>query len=730
MGRWSATHRKTAIIGWFTFVVVSVMLGGAIGIQTIDDKDRYTGDSARAEQVMREHGLELPAGEVVLIESAKLEASDPQFRRAVNDVQKRLDGVPAVKNLRTPADAPGLVAQDGHAALVQFDITGPAEDAVDKVEPMLAATTAAQKANPQVQIAQTGDASVVDAIQQNFADDLAKSRNLTVGVTAIVLLIAFGAIVAAGIPVLLAITAVMATIGLVAIPSQLLPVDEAGAEVILLVGMAVGVDYSLFYLRRQREERARGLDTTAAIEAAAATSGRAVLISGLTVIVAMSGMFLTGNLVFKSFGIGTIMVVAVAMIGSLTVLPAMLAALGDKVEKGRLPLHRLVPRRRRERSGNDPQQPRFWGPVVDAVLRRPGVYAVAATALLVTLAAPALSMQTRDSGISDFPEKLAPVAAFERLQASFPSQNETAQVVVRAADVRAPEVRGAIKQFNAAVAQAPGLHAPQAVRYSSDGRVAEIMVPLDGSDNQAVAQRGVEQLRETVIPSTLSGVPGVEAHVTGYAASSKDFNDQMSRNAPYVFAFVLSLAFMLMLISFHSIVIALKAIVLNLLSVAAAYGVLVVTFQRGWGESLLGFESNGAIASWLPLFLFVILFGLSMDYHVFILSRIREAYDRGLSTDDAIANGIKSTAGVVTSAAVVMVGVFLVFATLSSLEIKQMGVGLAAAVLIDATIIRAVLLPATMKLLGEWNWYMPKSLAWLPSLQLEAPAAEPEPARG
>ena len=490
----------------------------------------------------------------------------------------------------------------------------------------------------------------------------------------------------------------------------------------LLIGLAVGVDYSLFYLKREREERAAGRSERAALEAAAATSGRSVLVSGLTVMTAMAGMFLTGDPVFESFAIATIAVVAIAMIGSLTVLPALLSRLGDRVDRGRVP---LVGRLRR-----DDGEGRIWGAVVNGVLRRPLLSAVLAGGLLVALAIPALQMRMVKPGPDTFPQSLPAVQTYERMQQAFPGSALPASVVVKAPNVNAKEMQSAIQQLRQQAVASGRMHEPIAVEVNDDGTVAEIVVPIDGKGTDSASNASLAQLRNEIVPATVGAVAGAEAGVTGAAAQWKDSTDEMKANLPIVVGFVLLLAFSLMLVAFRSPVIAVKAIVLNLLSVAAAYGVLVLVFQHGYGSDFLGFTPIGGIDPVVPLLLFVILFGLSMDYHVFLLSRIREAVQRGATTDEAVATGIKSTAGVVTSAAIVMVGVFAVFATLSMLMFKQFGVGLATAILIDATIVRGVLLPASMKLLGDWNWYLPKWLEWLPRFDVsesESPL-ETEPA--
>jgi RND superfamily putative drug exporter len=418
-----------------------------------------------------------------------------------------------------------------------------------------------------------------------------------------------------------------------------------------------------------------------------------------------------------SFSIGTMMVVAIAMLGSLTVLPALLGRLGDKVEKGQVPLLR----RRQHAVGN-----RFWRAVVNTVLRRPVLATVAGGAALLALAAPALALNTTTTGVDDI--SIPAIEPVKQLDAAFPGGNEPATVVMRADNVGSEQARAAIAELKREALASGQMNPPIELAFNADETVATVDIPLAGNGTDAASQDALAALRKEILPRTLGEVPGVEYAVTGATALDKDWEASMTATAPLVFGFVLTFAFVILLVSFRSIVVALKSIVLNLLSVGAAYGLLVALFQWGWGENLLDFQSNGGITPWLPMFLFVILFGLSMDYHVFILSRVREAYDRGLSNEEALAYGITSTAGVVTSAAVVMVGTFSVFALLPVIDMKEMGVGLAAAVLIDATIVRAVLLPATMQLLGDRNWYLPKWLEWLPRLEQEEPTRPTQPA--
>ncbi|MCL4287574.1 MAG: MMPL family transporter [Thermoleophilia bacterium] len=718
IGRWSARHRRKAVLGWLAFVITALAIGGAVGTNMLADEDSGVGESRQADQAIAAAFPDESSEETVLVQSAGQEASQRRLRAAVGATIAAIRDEPGMKAISNPYAPNGAISEDGRSALIEFEIAGDDEVAGERVEGVLAAVREVDQRYGDLRIEQFGFASADNALTKAFADDFRKAETTSLPITLAILVLAFGALVAAGIPLLLAISAVAAALGLIGPISRLMAVDEAITSVVLLIGLAVAVDYAMFYLRREREERAAGRGPEAALAAAAATSGRAVLISGLTVMVAMAGMYFAGAPTFSGFATGTIVVVAVSVLGSLTVLPAVLSKLGDRVERGRVPVIGRL-----KRSG---RESRLWGAVIDRVTRRPLASLVAAGGLLVALAVPAFSMHTALPGVDTFPRSIDVIRTYDRIQADFPGNQLPAVVAVEADDVTSPEVAAAIEAMTRRALASGEFHGPASVRISPDRSVAEVSLPIagDGTDERSVA--ALERLREEIIPATV-GAAGAQASVTGITASNRDFNDVMKSNVPYVFAFVLTMAFVLLLVSFRSIVIPLKAIALNLLSVAAAYGVLVLVFQHGHLSGLLGVESTGAITSWLPLFLFVVLFGLSMDYHVFILTRVREAVDAGSRTEDAIAHGIKSTAGVVTSAAVVMVAVFSIFGTLSMVEFKQMGVGLAVAVLIDATIVRGVLLPAAMMLLGERNWWLPRRLRWLPRVSRgeSAPGSEP-----
>jgi RND superfamily putative drug exporter len=706
MARWSSKHRKKAFWGWLAFVILAFAIGNMVGSKQISDVDSFNGESHDAEAALDRAGLR-PQSEVVFIQSDKLTIRDPRFEAAVNDVTRSLPKVPYVQNVTSPLSGESAVSKDGHAALVDFDVAGDSTEARERIDPVLAAVAAAQKRHPDLAVEQFGSASAQKAVQETIGDDLKSAGALSLPITLILLIITFGTLVAAGVPLWIGLSSVIATLGLVNIPSHILPIDSNLSAVILLIGLAVGVDYSLFYLKREREERAAGRSESAALEAAAATSGRAVLISGATVMVAMAGMFISGDKTFISFAMGTILVVAVAVFASLTVLPAMLSWLGDRVEKGRVP---LLSRGRRGVG-----ESRFWSSLTSRVMRRPGLALVLAGGLLVALSIPALSLKSVTSDIDELPGDLPVIQTYNQVKRIFPAEGVTATVVMEVPNVRAGAPTTAIAELTDQVDRFPGLFKPGTeLIESKDDTVAQINIPTIGSGTDQASVDALNKLRDDIVPATVGAVDGATVNVTGDAAGSEDFNSNLKSRLPLIFAFVFCLAFLLMLVTFRSIVIPIKAILLNLLSVGAAYGVLVLVFQNGNGESVIGFTSNGGVTNWLPLFLFVVLFGLSMDYHVFILSRVRELYDRGMSTDEAVRHGIATTAGTVTSAAAVMVGVFLVFVTLSFIDFKELGLGLAVAILIDATIIRGVLLPAAMKLLGDWNWYLPNWLEWLP----------------
>jgi uncharacterized membrane protein YdfJ with MMPL/SSD domain len=745
-GRWSAKNWKTAIALWVAFVAVAIGVGTAVGTHTLTASEQATGEAARAEQLLGSAGFHTPAAESVIVRSETRTVADPAFRSTVRSVLTKLRTFPQVTNLRTGAG--GQISKDRRAQLIEFDMKGKLDTADGRVQPLLDAVDGLQKSSPSFTVAEFGFASATHELSKTIDKDFQKAEKLSVPITFVILLIAFGAFVAAGVPVLLAFSAVLASVGLSALASHVFHASDATQSVILLMGMAVGVDYSLFYLKREREERAAGHEGHDALFRAAGTSGQAVLISGFTVLIAMAGMLFAGTKIFTSIGIGAMLVVFSSLVGSLTVLPALLGRLDRYIERGvRQVLAATVLRFLRlfktqpkwlvwlrdtptllKRLKGDRSESRLWGFVITRAMRRPAFAVGISTLVLVVLTLPVLGLHTKLLSFTDLPKSLSIVKTYDTIQASFPGSQDPAHLVVKADDVTTPRFAKAYAEFKKRALATGVIHQPIRVAVNKAKTVARVDFPLAGEGQDATAIRALETLRTEVIPPVLATLPqGTEEAVTGDTAVTQDFNQTMKSRAPIVFAFVLGFAFLLLLLTFRSIVIPIKAIVLNLLSVGAAYGVLVWIFQDGHLQGLLGFHSNGAVVTWLPLFLFTVLFGLSMDYHVFILSRVKELVDQGVPTDQAVERGIRTTASTVTSAAAVMIAVFAIFASLRTLDIKQLGVGLAVAVFLDATLIRGVLLPAAMKLLGDWNWYLPSWLEWLPSLSAEAAPAEKAP---
>ena len=704
---WSARHRKTAVLGWLVLVAAVVMAGHSLPAKNVPSYD--AGQSGQAEQALQRLGVVTPPQENVLIQSrgrGRL-GTDPEMRQAVRQVVAALSALPhSARDIATPVGhgQAGLVAGDGRSALVTFKIPGSNED--QAVEPALHAVATIQARHPGLRIQEAGDASTDRAANALIGQDFRRAEVTSVPVTLILLIVVFGALIAAGIPLLLAATAVTTAISLLALPGQWLPVGSSTSEVVLLIGMAVGIDYSLFYLRREREERARGAGTMEALRRAAATSGRAIVVSGLTVMIALAGLFLSGYTVFTGVAIGTIAVVGVAVAGSLTALPALLSWLGPWADRGRIPF--LGRRRTAARPS------RLWAAVVRRVVAHPAAWGTVAALAMIALAAPGLGLRLGNPPNGGFSARIPVVATMDRIDRAFPGRPGPAEVVVTGQHLDGRAMMAALAALrNQASARGPIL-GPVTAAPVAHGRALLVSVPLAGGQYGSVADHSLLALRERVLPRTLGTVRGASYAVTGNTAENYDDIAVLRSRTPLVLAVVAILAFALLLVAFRSVAIPLVSISLNLLSVGAAFGLITLIFQDGRLEGLLGFTGYGAIVPWVPLFIFVFLFGLSMDYHVFILSRIRELRTGGARTTDAVVGGIASSAGVVTSAAVIMVAVFSIFATLSLIQLKMLGLGLAVAVLIDATVVRGILLPACLALLGERTWYLPRWLAWLP----------------
>src|SRR4051794_5101861 len=499
-GHWSARHRRIAILGWLAFVVIAFVVGGAVGTKSLSGPDSGNGESQRADRAIDKANFPEQADEQVLVSArpkGKLTVTDPGFKAGVDDVVTQLKAAPHTSDVKSPyaKGNRGQLAKDGQAALVTFSLRGDEDVAQDRVDATLKATAQAQTKHPELRVEQFGDASADKALGDSLDGDFRRAEFLSLPITLVILIVAFGALVAAGVPLLLALTAVIGTLGLVGPISQIVPMEDSANSVILLIGLAVGVDYSMFYLRRKMEERDAGRSSEAALEFAAATSGRAVLVSGLTVLIAMAGMFLAGNAVFTSFAVGTMLVVAVAMLGSVTVPPAVLSKLGDNVEKARVP---LIGRLRHRNHGES----RVWGWVIDRALARPWVALLGAGGLLVVLATPALRMHTTTPGAAGLPHDLPIMRTYDRLQKEFPGGPMPAVAAVEAKDVTAAPVQAGIKEL---VKTASG---PTNVTVSPNKHVAVVDIPLPGNGTDATSDAALRQLRDHTIPTTIDKVPG------------------------------------------------------------------------------------------------------------------------------------------------------------------------------------------------------------------------------
>jgi putative drug exporter of the RND superfamily len=706
---WSARHRKTAVFGWLALVAIVFVAGQSIAAKNVPQYD--PGQSGVAERALASlHDNGPPPAEDVLIQARGngTFGTDGQMRQATRQVVGALSRLPkpTASDIRSPLSPGGssLVSADGRSVLVTFNVTGANED--QAVVPALHAVAGVQARYPGLRIAETGGASQDRVVSAVISRDFRKAESTSLPITLILLVAVFGALIAAGIPLLLAGTAVISAISLTSVIGQWLPTGSSTSEVVLIIGMAVGIDYSLFYLRREREERSRGASTAEALRIAARTSGRAIVVSGLTVMIALAGLFLTGYSVFTGIGLGTIAVVGVTVIGSLTFLPALLSWLGPWADRGRIPFLG------RRRTASKPS--RLWTAVVRQVVRRPAAWGAVAAVAMLALAAPALSMRLGSPPDGGFSGKLPVLQTAQRIQAAFPQAPSPAQVVVTGQDLGSHAVSTAVAALQRSATATGPIRPPVTTSVIAGGRGLVINVPLQGNGTNASSDAALLDLRDRVLPATLGKVSRISYAVSGETANNYDDIADLHSRVPLVFAVVAVLAFVLLLVAFRSIAIPLVSIGLNLLSVGAAYGLITLIFQDGRLQNSLGYTGFGAVVSWVPLFMFVFLFGMSMDYHVFILSRIRELRSRGAGTKEAVIGGIASSAGVVTSAAVIMVAVFSILATLSIVSLKMLGVGLAAAVLIDATVVRGILVPAALAMLGERAWYLPRWLAWLP----------------
>ncbi|WP_097871278.1 MMPL family transporter [Streptomyces sp. rh34] len=738
MARWSARHAGRAIAGWFAFVALCLVAGIALGTNEATTKDFWVGEAGRAEATATEGGLERSPTERIMIRARSGELDVAAAGAAAQDVTARMRDLPEVESVAAP-----VRSKDGEVLLVSVVLTGPELEGKKNVVPLLQQTAAVGADHPDLVVEETGSPAISKGVNDQRDEDLALSERISLPVTVLTLLIVFGSVIMAGVPLLLALSSIAAAIGLSMVASHVMPDAGVGTNLILLIGLAVGVDYTLFYLKREREERARAggrLTPEALVELAAATAGRAIVVSGLAVIVSTATLYLATDVIFSSLATGTILVVAVAVASSLTVLPALLVVIGRRAD-------RLAPRRAARRAGRGkpaPTEKPETGRVFAALLRpartRPALTLCLSVLVMLGLAVPALGLKLIDPGRDTFSRDIPAMRVYDRLTESFPELLVTHEVVTRSTPEQASQVKQALEDLGRRAQADPlfaeatknpkspkdakgltnstdakGLSNPTSpkspenpgttVRTSADGLISVLELSVPHPAPSAEAIESLTRLRQDHIPATVGRLSGVETAVSGDVARGRDYVTHESDKLPLVLGFLLLMTFLMTVWAFRSVVIGAIGVVLNLLSAGASLGMLVLVFQGTWAEGLLAFDSLGAIASRVPLFLVVILFGLSMDYQVFVVSRIQEARQNGMSAREAVLEGINRSAKVVTSAAIVMVTVFGAFVALHLTEMKQMGFCLAVAVLLDAVVIRLMVLPSVLLLLGERAWW-------------------------
>jgi putative drug exporter of the RND superfamily len=709
--RASAAHPKRTLAAWLVAflvagTVIAMLLGSSL---TTDDDFTNRPESKRAEQIAEaafagsRGGDEFEADATVVVHV-------PQRRdlpASVRDVERRLAEIPPPETLHLrhafQRGDRSLVSADGRTALVHLDLDRVSDDDVER----LVETTERMNGRAGSEVAVTGERIVDFDFERTAESDLVRGETIGLLAALVVLLVVFGSLVASLVPLAVAIVSIVVALGLTTVVGQAWELAFFVVNMLVMMGLAVGVDYSLFVVSRFREERRAGRDKLDAIARAGATSSRAVLFSGLTVVIALVGMFVVPQTIFRSLAVGAITVVLVSVAAALTLVPALLSSLGDRVDSLRLPFAR--------------SEGSAWARIAEAVMRRPVVSLVASVAVLLALAAPYVLVQTGSAGVSTLPEGFASKRAFELIDREFGPPDSTTAEVVLAGDVGSASSRTAVERLRSALAD-DARYGELTADVAPAGEAAILFVPIAGDPVGPQATDAVRDLRHDYLPTAFAG-SGVEALVMGQTAGELDFHKLAARYQPIVFALVLGLSFLLLVVAFRSVVVAVTAIGANLLSVGAAYGLLVLVFQKGLGVGLLGFTQSDTVEAWLPLFLFSLLFGLSMDYHVFLLSRIRERWLESGDTTDAVAFGVRSTGRIITGAALIMVAVFAGFATGELVMFQQLGFGLGAAILLDATVVRCVLVPAAMKLLGRHNWWLPRSLAWLPELGVEGRGA-------
>ncbi|MDN5794431.1 MAG: MMPL family transporter [Intrasporangium sp.] len=688
---WSARRPGRAIALWLLAMTLAAALGVLVAPRTASQLDLGVGESGRADRVAANAGYVDRAVENVLI-SAGSGTFDPSSATAVGvAAATALRAVPVVDTVTGP-----VAAADGSAVLVRAQLRATSDEAASRLGDIRAVVATVQDAHPDLRVEQVGDASIHADFQDWLGKDLQRATMLSLPVTLVILLVAFGALAMAATPVILGIAAVAATFGLWSVVSQAIPDPGMVGHIILLVGMAVGVDYSLFYMRRYREERHHGTAPVDAVRVAAATAGHSVIVSGAAVVCAMAGLFITQDAVFEAMAAGAVLVVIVALGSSLTVLPALLSVLGRWVDRPRVPIVWRLSAGSRSRT---------VGTTVGWVVRHPVISSIASALVVAAMSFPLLSISLKATQVADFPRNLTTMQTYDRLVAAFPGDTSSDVIVTQVPAGSSGQLASGIKRLTADVAARPDVFADVShVWTSTDGTTARIVASVPHAVDSASGRDSVALLRGGMVQEAFGSIPGATYGVSGDIASDLDYTRNLEQKLPIVIAMVLLMTFVVMWRSYRSLVVALVTVVLNAMSLTATFGVLVLIFQNTWAEGLLGFTSTGHVVSWVPMLLIVVLAGLSLDYHVFVVSRIRENVANGQTIRQAVRDGIARTAGVVAGAAAVMIGVFSIFGALTFIELKQIGVGLAVGIVIDVTVIRIVTLPAFLVVCRRWLW--------------------------
>lgn len=722
LARRSARHPWLTLGVWVLLIAVAVLSAGEM--KTDENNRIYGTGSDHANTLIHDLRGDDPPTETIVVQSIVGSTVDsPDFGTYVSTLETRVRAlrgtVESVTSYYDERDE-SLVSKDRRTTILPVVLTGNDVDAPDTVVPLLDVLKQSETSGFHAQT--IGEGSINKEMNETAEKDLLRGEGIGLPAALIILLFVFGAAVAAGVPVALGFGGIVVSFGATALISRVFGISSLTMNMITMIGLAVGIDYTLFIVERFREERAAGVDKVDAIVMAGDTASRAVLFSGMTVVIALAGMFIVPSTIFQGMAIGAITVVIAAVAIALTLLPAILSLLGDRVNWLHLP-------GRRNRADHE-NEGGFFGTTTSLVLRHPVISIVASVSLLLAAAAPFLTINLGNAGISQAPKNLQSVQAFKVLDREFSAGRIAPAHVVIKGDANSQKVQNAVAALKARVAQDNGFASTTNLEVGGPGDIATFDIFVNGDPSEQAARDSVRRLRDDYIPAAFKGT-GAEVYVGGQTAETNDYIDTMNTYLPIVLGFVLTLSFILLLMVFRSLIIPVKAIIMNLLSVGAAYGLIVLVFQHGVGADLLGFQQTDQIAAFLPIFLFAVLFGLSMDYHVFLLSRIQERFIKTHDNRGSVGYGLRSTAHIITGAAAIMMAVFGGFALGDMVELQQTGFGLAVAVFLDATVVRSVLVPASMEMLGEWNWYLPSWLRWLPRINVEgsqtahAPAHQP-----